>query len=300
MIPNSILVTNGKGGVGKSSLVANLCAVAAAGGWRVLAVDIDPQGNLARDLGVLEPSDSGRNLREAALARELLHPLQDVRPNLDLAPGGEELEALLGDIQAAYARGQYLTAMGVLERALAPVAASYDLVVVDSPPGERALQTAATRAAHFIVIPTCPDECSIDGLGAVFDLYYRMRSEGANPQLTILGVALCLVGSRATSIADTARATLKDLLGEKVPLFAQPIRFAQAAATGCRRKGITAAEYAAAADATAPWYRDKSAERLSNTGTGLAADYQALSHEILTAYTLASELGDGRNAAWSR
>lgn len=103
MIPNSILVMNGKGGVGKTSLVANLSAVAAAGGWRVLAIDIDPQGNLARDLGVLEPSDGGCNLREAALARELLQPLRNVRPNLDLAPGGEHLAALLGDIQAAYA-----------------------------------------------------------------------------------------------------------------------------------------------------------------------------------------------------
>ena len=59
MIPNSIVITNGKGGVGKTSLVANVAGLAAASGWRVLVIDADPQGNLARDLGVLDIADDG-------------------------------------------------------------------------------------------------------------------------------------------------------------------------------------------------------------------------------------------------
>lgn len=300
MIPNSILVMNGKGGVGKTSLVANLAAVAAAGGWKVLAVDIDPQGNLARDLGVISPSDAGRNLREAALARELLQPLREVRPNLDVSPGGEELETLLGDMQAAFARGQYLTAISVLERALAPVAEGYDLIVIDSPPGERALQTAAARAARFIVIPTCADDCSIDGLGAVFDNYHRMRVEGANPQLRILGVALCLVAVRSTAITRRARHTLGALLGERVTVFDQTVRFAQGAAVDCRRLGLTASEYAALAAQATPWYRDRTAERFSKAAGGIAADYEALSIEILRHYSLAQELAAENTLAASR
>lgn len=171
---------------------------------------------------------------------------------------------------------------------------------IDSPPGERALQTAATRTARFIVIPTGPDECSIDGLGAVFDHYHRTRAEGSNPQLTILGIALCLIGSRSTNIANRARSTLTALLGEHVTVFNQTIRFAQAAATGCRRKGATAAECAEAAGTAVPWYRDQNAERLSNAGQGLAADYRTLSREILGAYTLANEAATDRCAVWSR
>ncbi len=62
MIPNSILVLNGKGGVGKTSLTANLAGLAALSGWRVLAVDLDPQGNLGRDLGYLGDADDGQTL----------------------------------------------------------------------------------------------------------------------------------------------------------------------------------------------------------------------------------------------
>ncbi|MHB1599786.1 MAG: ParA family protein [Acidimicrobiales bacterium] len=51
VLDNVLLVTNGKGGVGKTSLVANLTGLAATAGWSVLAADLDPQGNLARDLG---------------------------------------------------------------------------------------------------------------------------------------------------------------------------------------------------------------------------------------------------------
>ena len=62
MIPNSILTINGKGGVGKTSLVANIAGLTAASGWRVLAIDTDPQGNLARDLGVLPQADRGASV----------------------------------------------------------------------------------------------------------------------------------------------------------------------------------------------------------------------------------------------
>lgn len=299
MIPNSILVMNGKGGVGKTSLVANLAANAAAGGWKVLAVDTDPQGNLARDLGVLAPSDAGRNLREAGLAMELLEPMRDVRPNLDVAPGGEELHGLLGNIQACFSRGQFLSATAVIERAIAPIAASYDLVVMDSPPGEKALQTAAARAARFILIPTCPDECSIDGLGVVFDHYHQLRHEGTNPQLGVLGVVLALVPVAGTAIARRARATLHELLGGQVPVFAQTVRFAQTAAVDCRRLGLTASEYAARACTAEPWYRDRASERCSTAAAGLAADYELLTAQILRRYALAVEADNARDCVGS-
>ena len=62
MLDNVLLVTNGKGGVGKTSLVANLAGLAVKAGWSVLAVDLDPQGNLARDLGYVDRSDGGQGL----------------------------------------------------------------------------------------------------------------------------------------------------------------------------------------------------------------------------------------------
>jgi cellulose biosynthesis protein BcsQ len=85
MIEHAIVVMNGKGGVGKTSLTANLGGLAAHSGWRVLLIDIDQQGNLARDLGVLDASDAGMNLRAAIAGTGPLTAIP-ARANLDLVP----------------------------------------------------------------------------------------------------------------------------------------------------------------------------------------------------------------------
>ena len=286
MIDNAILTINGKGGVGKTSLVANLCGLAAASGWRVLAIDTDPQGNLARDLGVLGASDDGSNLRDAILGRTELQPLRGVRPGLDLAAGGRELDSLVAEVQLMMARGQYLTALGLVEAMLSKVRNGYDLIVIDSPPGERAIQTLAARAAGHLLVPTAPDDCSVDGLGAVFELYEQLRSNGGNPNLEVLGVALMLTVSSATNVKRAVRATLGSLLGQHVTVFDATIRFAQAAAVDCRRDGRLAHEYELAAATADPWWKRTSGQpSFSSAATKLAEDYQALTNEVLGAFT---------------
>ena len=282
MIANSILTINGKGGVGKTSLVANLTGLAAASGWRVLAVDTDPQGNLARDLGVQPASDDGANLRDAILGTAALTPLRGVRPGLDLAPGGRHLEGLIAEVQTMMARGRYLSALSLIDTMLGRVADNYDLIVIDSPPGERALQTLAARAASHLLIPTAPDDCSVDGLSAVFDLYQQLRTDGGNPELNILGVVLMLTVTSATAVKRTVRATLTELLGSTVQVFDSTVRFAQAAAVDCRRDGRLAHEYEQAANAAPPWWTVTGRTgTFSRAASGLANDYQQLTNEIL-------------------
>lgn len=291
MIDNSILTINGKGGVGKTSLTANLCSLAAASGWRVLAIDTDPQGNLARDLGVLDQSDDGVNLRDAILGRTALEPLRGIRAGLDLASGGRQLDSLVAEVQLMMARGQYLTALGLFETMLHRVRSNYDLIMVDSPPGERAIQTLAARAAGHLLIPTAPDDCSVDGLGAVFELYEQLRNDGGNPDLRVLGVVLMLTVSNATNVKRTVRATLADLLGQHVTVFDSTIRFAQAAAVDCRRDGRLAHEYELAATAAAPWWKRESGQPTYSTAASkLAEDYQLLTNEILNAFTARPQL----------
>ena len=67
MLSQAIAVSNAKGGVGKTSLVANIGVVAANSGWQVLLVDLDPQGNLGSDLGYRQTggSDEGAGLSRA-------------------------------------------------------------------------------------------------------------------------------------------------------------------------------------------------------------------------------------------
>ena len=88
-IARTVAIEQGKGGVGKTSLVANVGGLAAAAGVRTLIVDLDPQGNIARDLG-FPPSD-GQALFNAFATGGSLPVLKDVRPNLDVCPAGQPL-----------------------------------------------------------------------------------------------------------------------------------------------------------------------------------------------------------------
>jgi chromosome partitioning protein len=286
MIPSALMVSNGKGGVLKTSLAANLCGLAALSGWRVLAVDLDPQGNLASDFGVLEQSDGGAGLLRAVAEQTPLEPLREVRPNLDLVAGGPATAELTGLLSHAALTGQVVH--GRLERALAPIAADYDLLVFDSPPGEALIHTLALTAAHYVLIPTQPDMASIHGLGAVFGRLLNVR-DSTNPAVEVLGVVVGPVGTQSTAIVRDTRAKLVEVLGETIPVFDPAIRHTQAAAVHCRERGLLAHEYEAAAGAAAPWWKRRgsgeSGPSFSSAAAGLAEDYQRLAEAILGAFS---------------
>jgi cellulose biosynthesis protein BcsQ len=286
MIPSALMVSNGKGGVLKTSLAANLAGLAALSGWRVLAVDLDPQGNLASDLGVLDQSDGGAGLLAAVAEGAPLEPLRDVRPGLDLVAGGPATAQLTGHLSRAALTGQFVH--GWLERALTPIASDYNLVVFDSPPGEALIHTLALTAAHYVLIPTQPDVASINGLGAVFARLLDVR-DSTNPNVEILGVVVGPVGTQSKAIVRDTKAKLVEVLGESIPVFDPTIRLAQAAAVHCRERGLLAHEYEAAAGSAVPWYQRRNAQErgpsFSTAAAGLADDYQRLAEAILSAFS---------------
>jgi chromosome partitioning protein len=285
VIPNVVLVANGKGGVYKTSLVANVAVLAALGGWRVLAVDLDPQGNLARDLGYMDRSDGGEELLAAVTRGRPPEVMGEVRPNLDVLAGGPSTDDLVGLLTSKALRDDD-DAVRLLESSLAPLAAGYHLVLFDAGPSQTWLHRAAMTAAHFLVIPTHLDDASIDGLGRVFRLYRSVRAS-TNPDLEVLGVALTGVQSQATVLLRDVRAQLETLLGNRVPLFSQPVRYAQRAAVDCRARGVVACEYEREARSAPQWFtavrRGETPTRFGAVG-GLAEDYQRLVDEILAAF----------------
>ncbi len=286
MLDNSILVLNGKGGVLKTSVTANLAGLAALTGWRVLGVDLDPQGNLSRDLGYTDQSDGGAELAAAVRQRRAPRPLKDIRANLDILPGGPALHDLLADLQRSLLQGQLSAADGVGET-LAGVAEHYDLVLIDSPPGEALLHAAAIRATHYILIPTKADAASIDGLGRVAEVV--AREGGSNPELEVLGVVVGPLPVQARALARETRLELAELLGPGITIFDTTIRDAPRAAVDCRRLGVLAHEYETAALNAPKWWttrkKDGNTERYSEAATGLASDYQNLAKAVLARYT---------------
>lgn len=236
MLNQAIAVINGKGGTGKTSITANLGGLFAAAGYRTLLVDMDPQGNLGRDLGYLDAgeSDDGRALFNAVTTGAELMPLRDVRENLDVIAGGELVEDMAAALYARGTRGQSVAS--AVRDALAPLAEGYDLVLLDCPPGNRALQQMALATAHFVVIPTKADDASLDGLVQVAKLFTSVREE-INPELELLGVVLFGIGTRSRKIAQRARSTIARDLGDAELVFDAEIRHVEGPAQDCRRLG---------------------------------------------------------------
>lgn len=281
MIDNALMVLTGKGGVGKTSLVAHTAGLAAASDWHVLAIDLDQQGNLARDLGYIESSDGGKGLFEAVVTGQTPEVLSDVRPGLDVIPGGPSLIALADMIGSATARGG-ASELDRLELSLAPFASNYDLVILDMPPGDSWLSRAAMRFCNSIVVPTKTDEGSFDGVN---DVFARIQ-EQPDAEIQVLGVALMLVTPSAKAVEREARKALADQLGEAAPVFEHTVRYAEAAAVDCRRRGILAFEYEQAASEAAKrrfefLRKGERPERFSSAAAGLAEDYQNLGQEII-------------------
>jgi chromosome partitioning protein len=286
-LPRVLVVGQGKGGVGKTSLTANVAGLAAAAGHRVLAIDLDQQANLARDLGY--EADDGEQLLDALEGKSPLPVLANVRPRLDVVRGGPAVGDAPGRALLRAARTGGDLADG-LHCALEPVVGNYDIVLLDTPPGERALVEAALAVATYLVIPTRADDASIDGLELLAQRFAAARDR--NPDLRLLGVALFAVNARSKRLTEATRASITELLGGVAPVFTARIRHMESAAVDARRQGLLIHELepvaARAAKSRLAALRAKTRptdELLVRDVSGLAADYAALAAEILTRVT---------------
>ncbi|MGZ8748238.1 MAG: ParA family protein [Mycobacterium sp.] len=110
-LARTVLVANQKGGVGKSSIVAAIGGMLAGPERRVLIVDADQQGNVTRsDLGV--DGDRGQSLAMALQYTQPLTPVHDVRPGLDIVPGGPHLATVGAMVATASSSGLDIAELG--------------------------------------------------------------------------------------------------------------------------------------------------------------------------------------------
>lgn len=259
MIPPVIVaVVNAKGGVGKTSLVANLAGWMARAGKRVLAVDLDPQGNLAHDLGYLDRTDNGRQLFEVLRGTAPPMTLHDIRPGLDVWCGGPRLARSVGMLIPRSANP--------LLDALTEVAGRYDVVFVDCPPALGPLIDAALLAADLLIVPVRADHASLHGLEMIGERFREVRPSSSGAEL--LGVTIFDVSRRATALpAEVARSIRVGFDGGH-PRILSAIRRSERAAFEMRASGRIAQEYA-------------DAHPGSQSAANLAADYEALAIQVL-------------------
>lgn len=279
-----VCIANGKGGVLKSSIAANVAGLTAAAGYRVLLVDLDPQGDVSDDLGYFDDSrdDAGQALVDALLTGGPAKPtITQVRPNLDVVTGGERLADITAVIVARANRGEPTTAL--LAQSLAPTAASYDLILIDTPPVDVTLQTLALRAARWLLIPTKADASSIRGIARIAQRVAYARQDGH--ELDILGVILTGTPASATRVRSGAAEDIESILGGVAPFFPTAIRSSDAVAREARSRGVLVHELAELVEGAEPFWQSlregRAPQRAPGSAPALADEYVRL-----TEYTL--------------
>lgn len=270
MTATTVAVSMGKGGVLKTSITANLAGLAAAAGWRVLAVDGDRQGHLSIDLGVDDQSDGGESLARAIMGNGP-PTLVPARPGLDLICGGSRLDQVTPWLISQIGSGQAQAAMTSFQTVLADVAADRDLVLIDCPPGMPLWVQAIYAAVHWVLVPSMIDEGSIAGLDDVGRVLASSTDQWGG-HVQVLGVVLTGLGSTAAAQARRARAQLEaDLAGSGIGVLDSMIHHSRGTATECRRAGLLVHELEA----------ERTTARGSAERSALASSYDQLAVEVM-------------------
>jgi chromosome partitioning protein len=209
----SIAVINQKGGVGKTTTVANLGVALARMGQRVLLVDLDPQAHLSLHLGI-EPNKV--NLTIYQVLTELLpveQALVAVSDQLHLVPSHIDLAA--AEMELASAVGRDL----ILRDQLAQLQGQYDILLIDCPPSLGLLTINALAAADEVFIPLQPHFLALQGLSKLLKTV-SLVTQRLNPGLRVSGILLCMYESNtrlAAEVVDNIRTFLDAGRGKTLP-----------------------------------------------------------------------------------
>ena len=222
--PKVIAFANQKGGVAKTTTALNLAVAFREKGFRVLCIDMDPQGNLTMSQGI-DPDTLDKSMYDVLVHQTSIREVVRKR----------EIDVACASIDLAGAEIAMSTMIGrerSLEKAIKVVADDYDFVCIDTPPSLGLLTINALTAADKVIVPVQCEYLSMRGLIQLQNTLQMIR-ENLNPDVEIEGILPTLMDTR-TIHAKEAIEILEENFGDRVfaSRIKKTVRFAEAPVKG--------------------------------------------------------------------
>lgn len=222
-----IAVANQKGGVGKTTTAINLSSCLSALGKKVLAIDMDPQGNMTSGLGI-DKDGVENTVYDLIIGRASVEEClcKDVFENLDLLPTNIDLSA--AEIELIGVEDKEF----IIRKEVAKIRDNYDFVIVDCPPSLSMLTINAMTTADTVLVPIQCEYYALEGLSQLMHTIELVRGR-LNPSLKMEGVVFTMYNAR-TNLSLQVVENVKENLDQTIykTIIPRNIRLAEAPSHG--------------------------------------------------------------------